>query len=116
MEYHWAAPTLGGGASSSDGVSLGGGAASSDGVSLGGGAASSDVVSLGGGAASSDVLRLALKHFHSFLRRKVAVAQMKVVTIAIPICFGISYKCELLLKEPGGGGTARDGVGRSRIS
>jgi hypothetical protein len=74
----------------------------------------------GGGAASSDVLRLALMHFHSLFRRKLAMPAVIVETIAIPIWFAISYKCELLLTEPGGGGTARDGVGfpkatRSRI-
>jgi hypothetical protein len=73
-----------------------------------------------GGAASSDVLRLALMHFHSLFRRKLAMPAVTVETIAIPICFAISYKCELLLTEPGGRGTARDGVGfpmatRSRI-
>jgi hypothetical protein len=65
----------------------------------------------GGGAASSDVLRLALMHFHSLLRRKLAMPPVTVETTTIPICFAISNKCELLLKQPGGGGTARDGVG-----
>jgi hypothetical protein len=66
----------------------------------------------GGGAASSDVLRqLALMHLHSLFRRKPAMPAVTVETFAIPICFAISYECELLLTEPGGRGTARDGVG-----
>jgi hypothetical protein len=56
----------------------------------------------GGGAASSDVLRLALMHFHSLLRRKLAMPPVTVKTTSIPICFAISYKCEqLLTPEPG---------------
>jgi hypothetical protein len=45
----------------------------------------------GGGAASSDVLRLALMHFHSLFRRKLAMPAVIVETIAIPIWFAISY-------------------------
>jgi len=66
---------------------------------------------LPGGGATFDVSSLALMHFYSLLRRKVAMTPMTVETIATPISFVMSYKSELLLMEPRGGGTAKDGVG-----
>jgi hypothetical protein len=63
-----------------------------------------------GGGVAFDVLRLALIHFHSLLTRKVEMPAATAKTIAYPVCLAISYKSEVLLTEPGGGGTARDGV------